>query len=320
MALRKIYVFISIIALFSLCSSVMAGVPGGRPKPDYANVKYGSYERNVLDIWLADADVAAPLVIFFHGGGFSSGDKSSISPLLLKKCLDAGISVAAVNYRLSGQAPFPAQMLDSARAVQFLRSKAKEWNLDPKRFGATGGSAGAGISLWIGFHDDMANPKSDDPIERESTRLSCMATSNGQCSYDPRFFKELFKDIPLNDPNIYKLYGITPSEIDTPKAQKLFEEASPINCLTRDDPPVLMCYTMPNDPPRKGDPTGKLIHHPLFGIKLKEKMDMLGIECLVSYPWMQIPPNVVRNQVDDKIYKFFAKHFFGSSEKKEPQA
>ncbi len=58
----------------------------------------------------------------------------------------------------------PAPQHDGARAIQFLRSKAGEWNLDPKRFAAFGGSAGTGISLWTGLHDDLADPKSSDPV------------------------------------------------------------------------------------------------------------------------------------------------------------
>ena len=96
------------------------------------------------------------------------------NPILLKDCLDSGISVAAINYRYSTQAIAPAPFQDGARAVQFLRSKAKDWNLDPQRFAATGGSAGAGISLWLGFHNDLADPKSEDPVLRQSTRLACM--------------------------------------------------------------------------------------------------------------------------------------------------
>src|SRR5205807_10207144 len=96
-------------------------------------------------------------------------------------------------YRFSNQAIAPAPFQDGARAIQFLRSKAKQWHIDPKRVAATGGSAGAGISLWLGFHDDMSDPKSEDTVLRESTRLSCMAVSDGQTSYDPRFIRKLFR-------------------------------------------------------------------------------------------------------------------------------
>ena len=70
----------------------------------------------------------APLVVFFHGGGFVGGDKRSVPGWLVTRCLADGISVASVNYRLSTQSPFPAPMLDGARAIQFLRLKAGNGN------------------------------------------------------------------------------------------------------------------------------------------------------------------------------------------------
>ncbi len=157
-----------------------------RREPDRADVSYGPHERNVLDLWKAKSDRPTPLVIYIHGGGFTQGSKETVNPLLLSGLLSQGISVAAINYRYSTQAPYPAPMMDGARAVQFLRLHAAEWNLDPKAFGATGGSAGAGISLWIGFHDDLGDANSADPIARQTTRLSAMAVTNGQTSYDPR--------------------------------------------------------------------------------------------------------------------------------------
>ena len=100
-------------------------------------------------------------------------------------CLDAGMAVAAVNYRLSGNAPYPAQMHDCARAVQFLRSKAGALGLDPLRVSATGGSAGGTIALWLAFHADLARQGSDDPIERQSTRLSCVCAANAPTLLEP---------------------------------------------------------------------------------------------------------------------------------------
>src|SRR5207253_11448306 len=152
-----------------------------RLPPTFANVKYGPHERNVLDLWQAESKQPTPVLVSIHGGGFVAGNKS-VQPQLLKDCLDSGISVAAINYRYSTQAIAPAPFQDGARAVQFLRSKAKEWNIDPKRFAATGGSAGAGISLWLGFHKDMAGAKSGDPVLRQSTRLACMVVFDGQTS------------------------------------------------------------------------------------------------------------------------------------------
>lgn len=254
-----------------------------KPKPDVADFKYGPHERNVLDVWKAKSEKPTPLVVFIHGGGFRAGDKSQISPALINGCLKAGISVAAINYRFSQHAPYPAPMEDSARAIQTLRSKAAEWNLDPKRFAATGGSAGAGISLWLGFRDDMANPKSDDPVARQSTRLSCMAVNGAQSSYDPRWIKEKIGGRAHEHPALMPFFGLKENELDTPKAHKIYEQASAINYLTADDPPVWMLYSEPKGPLPENAKPGQGIHHINFGLALKEKMDALKIECTVRH-------------------------------------
>jgi len=254
---------------------------GPRTPPTHADVKYGPFSRNVMDVWLAKSDKPTPVMVSIHGGGFSSGNKA-VGPDLLEECLKSGISVAAITYRLSGEAAAPAQFLDSARAIQFIRSQAKAWNLDASRIAASGGSAGAGISLWLGFHDDLADPKNADPVLRQSTRLTCTAVFNAQTSYDPRFIRELF---PGTD--TYKigalamLFRMDPNNLDQlPKEKyKLFEECSPLAHLTKDDAPALLVYSSTMETPITNQGVG--IHHPRFGKALKEKMDALGVECKV---------------------------------------
>ena len=141
------------------------------------NIRYGKNERHVLDFWKAESDTPTPLVFVIHGGGWKEGSKERLhkfvdTPALLK----AGISVVAINYRLMRHAegvepPVKAPLHDAARALQFVRSKATEWNVDKARIGAAGGSAGACSSLWLAFHDDLADSASSDPVARESTRL-----------------------------------------------------------------------------------------------------------------------------------------------------
>src|SRR5205814_9086768 len=108
------------------------------------NVPYGMHVRQVLDFYQAKSDKPTPLVFQIHGGGWRNGDKKT-NP---KRFLDKGISVAAINYRFVQHGveekvvpPVKAPLEDAAGAVQVVRSKAGEWNIDKKRIGATGGSA-----------------------------------------------------------------------------------------------------------------------------------------------------------------------------------
>jgi acetyl esterase len=156
---------------FLVLTSVLAaqGQQPQPPAPDHADVRYGPHERNVLDVWLAKGPRPTPLVIYYHGGGFRAGDKRTLNLELLEKLRSGGISVAAANYRLSNTAPYPAQMQDSARALQFLRLHAERYNIDPTRIGAFGGSAGAGISPWLAYHKDLADRANSEQRSHRST-------------------------------------------------------------------------------------------------------------------------------------------------------
>jgi acetyl esterase len=252
------------------------------PPPTAANAKYGPHERNVLDFWKAPGEGPRPLLVHIHGGGFVAGDKSGIPGAFLRAALDSGISVASINYRFVGNGTiFPAPQQDGARAIQYLRSRAGEWNIDPKRVGAFGGSAGAGILMWIGYHDDMADPKSPDPVLRQSTRIQVMGSLGGQTTYDPREIKKLVGGRAWEHPSLFKVYGITTGEeAQNPTAAltKLYDEVSAITHVTKGDPPIFMLYNEPaGDLPADARP-GQGIHHPRFATFLSEKLDKLGIE------------------------------------------
>jgi len=249
-----------------------------KPKPTFADVAYGSHERQVLDFWQATSDRPTPVFVWIHGGGFRGGNKSSIPADLLKPFLEAGVSCASIHYRLSQHAPYPAQMHDSARAIQWIRSKGAAWNIDPGRIAAGGGSAGSGISQWLAFHDDMARPKSEDPIERQSTRLTCALPINMQSTYDPRQIKRVVPGDAYKHSALLQLFA-RPEGWDWDTAtiderlDTLLRDASPITHLTRDDPPVFLIHFE-----RARQPGN--IHHPNFGRHLKAAMDELEIECV----------------------------------------
>ena len=145
----------------------------------FKDVTYGDNERNILDIWLAKSENETPLLIFIHGGGFVGGNKESayrknnIKRFL--KLLENNISFATINYRfMNNDDGILSSLNDAKMALQFLRYNNKKFNINKTKIGLMGSSAGATSSLWIGFSDDMSDKNSDDPILRESTRVSCL--------------------------------------------------------------------------------------------------------------------------------------------------
>lgn len=262
--------------------------PAAKIPLTHADIAYGPHRKNVLDLWLAETDAPTPLLICIHGGGFSGGDKRTFhnSPLV-PAMLDHGISVATMNYRLTegGKNPYPAAMHDAARGVQFLRHHADRFNLDPARFAATGGSAGGTITLWLGFHDDLANPDSDDPVLRQSTRLTACAPSAAQPSLHLPTLLGWFGVEKLAEHGGGRpLFGIPPDaplEM-TPRVDRLSRDASPITHLTPDDPPVFFTAGRYRTVNESMSPN-VWVHHPIMGIQLGKAMDVAGVPCFVSY-------------------------------------
>ncbi len=133
------------------------------PAATYSNVAYASTSASqVLDIWMPEgATGPVPLVILVHGGAFKGGDKA-MEGGNVASVLAAGYAAASLNYRLSGEAPFPAAVQDVKAAVRFLRANAAQYGLDPDRFAAWGESAGGNLVAMIGTTGDQATVL-DDP-------------------------------------------------------------------------------------------------------------------------------------------------------------
>ena len=165
-----------------ICTTAQAQAPV--PAKTYEDVSYGDHPNQVIDFWKADVDEPAPLVIFIHGGGFKGGSHEKVAGSKVQQYLDAGINFASVEYRLIKHAQLPAPHEDAVRALQFIRSKAEDWGIDKTRIAAYGGSAGAQLVAYLAWSDDFADPESDNPIARESSRLKAVAPLSGQSTLD----------------------------------------------------------------------------------------------------------------------------------------
>jgi acetyl esterase/lipase len=248
----------------------------------------------VIYFWRAKSDKPTPLLVYIHGGGWQGGDRSVVRSMLLP-ALEAGISVASVEYRTIKDStadglvpPVKGPMLDCARALQFCRSKAKEWNLDKTKVALSGGSAGACTSLWLAFHDEMADPNSPDPIARESTRVLCAAVSGAQTTLDPHQMREWTPNSKYGS----HAFGIVWDAKKKISSFQMFYDArerllpwikeySPYELVTRDDPPVGLYYS---SPPNLGHDEKDPTHTANFGVKLKEHCDAHHVPCDLVYP------------------------------------
>lgn len=276
----------------------------------FVNERYGEHPLNTFDIWLADSDTPTPLVIYIHGGGFLNGDKSKYYQSEdLVRFLDAGVSVATINYRFMTDAPYGilASFADSKRCLQYLRFNAKKYNIDKTRIACSGGSAGAGTSLWLNFHDDMADALNPDPVLRESTRLLCAGAFATQSTYDI-FQWEKIIGIPMDGTKeqnmaIATAFGVRePWSIDLKEHTDIRKELDFLSEMDKDDPPIFVCNKHKNGIPSNED---EINHHPLHAKAIKLKADKVGLEAIVYAPAIGIEDNSGKDLVDFFLEKFF---------------
>ncbi|GAA4458848.1 alpha/beta hydrolase [Novipirellula rosea] len=281
------------------------------PEPTLANVRYGEHPKQKLYFWKAESDSPTPLVFYIHGGGWKGGDPQDKNLMsMLSILLEHKISVVSIQYRYIQDAvaagiepPVKAPLEDAARALQYVRTEASQWNFDPQRIAASGGSAGGCTSLWLAFHDDMAAPNSQDPVARQSTRLFCTATIRPQTTLDPVQMKQWTPNSNYGS-HAFGIFKPGPKEFqldfDAFLAQRdriadWIAEYSPYALVSSDDPPAYLFYSnTPAIGKKQGDPT----HTSNFGLKLHEHLQSQNVESELYYPGV---PDAKHRTVQDYL-------------------
>lgn len=179
-----------------------------------------------LDLYLppkaAAAAEAPPLVVWIHGGGWESGDKAR-GPML--GYVAAGYAAASINYRLSQQATFPAQIHDCKAAIRWLRAKAAQFGYDADRIGVTGGSAGGHLASLLGTTNGNQDLEGELG-EHVDTPSDVHAVVN---LYGPAHFTRFSPD----QGPVFRLLG---------GSAELGKLASPTTHVSAGDPPFLILH------------------------------------------------------------------------------
>ena len=289
-----------LLSLVTIAFALVTGIAANESQAvctDLENVAYGPHERNVLDLWKVKSERPTPLLVFIHGGGFVQGDKGQIrNRPMVRQCLDAGVSFASINYRFREHAPIQDILRNAARAIQFLRVHAKEYNIDPARIASFGGSAGAGTSLWLAFHDDLADPRATDPVLRESSRLTAAGSLEGQASYDLRDWHYIVGDSPFErGPAEWApfYHFASAAEAETPAADKVMRDCSMINLITKDDVPVALECSFPDAEPKDQN---AYVHHPKHSTAIADAVSKTGWIACCCWKMVRGAPRHVRSE------------------------
>ena len=235
--------FTIIMAAFFIILAARAGHPDLRQAAaeenttafrDLAYLTSG-HPRQKLDLYLPQGGDKLPLIVYIHGGAFRMGDKSQGVPL---DCLEQGYAVASINYRLSGEALFPAQIEDCKAAVRWLRANAVKYRLDPDRFAARGESAGGHLCAMLGTTGGIKEFDVGENLDI-SSRIQVVVDYFGPTDFLQMDAHRLPNGQVHNTPDSPEsLFIGGPIQENKDKVAK----ANPITYVTKDDPPFLIVH------------------------------------------------------------------------------
>jgi len=202
------------------------------------HAKFGTVERNItyctsdgialtLDMHYPKAmSRPAPILVYVHGGSWSSGDKNDWHGMVdVPELLSRGYLVASVDYRHAPEWKFPTQLEDVKCAIRFLRASAARFNLAPNRIGAWGHSAGGHLVSMLGTTDVGAGFEGPNGYLDQSSRVQAVVDLCGRADL-----------IAMPADKAMSVFGVTDNSVH------LLEHASPVTFVTPDDPPFLILH------------------------------------------------------------------------------
>lgn len=192
-----------------------------------------------LDLYLPEADQKpAGLIVWIHGGAWRAGTKSQVP---IKGILQHGLAIASVDYRLSTEAAFPAQLHDITRAIAFLRRNAGKFSIDPERIAIAGSSAGGHLAALAGVASNVTQlaGRSEDgrPLPAEALRISAIVSLYGASNLETILQQSTPHGLNVRIPALQLLLRAQPDE--NPALARL---ASPVTHVDSKDPPLLLIH------------------------------------------------------------------------------
>jgi len=188
-----------------------------------------------LDLYLPQGDARPPLIIWVHGGAWRSGSRKGMP---LGKLVADGYAVASVDYRLSTQAKFPAQIHDIKAAVRFLRGHGAQWRLPTNKILIAGDSAGGHLAALVGVSNGLAELEGEIGNDRgRSSDVQGIISFFGGANLTTILKQSTPHGLSVRVPALDLLLGGQPDDI--PHLARL---ASPVFHVDKNDPPLLLLH------------------------------------------------------------------------------
>jgi acetyl esterase/lipase len=227
--------YLSIVAVLLLCLSSMAN--DSNRFEVICDVEYARAGTNSLklDLYVPEGKHPAPLIVWVHGGAWRSGSKNGMP---LAKLVEDGYPAASVDYRLSTQAKFPAQIHDLKAAIRFLRGHASKWAVPSEKIVIAGDSAGGHLAALAGVSNGHAELEGNVGNDRsQSSDVQAIISICGAANLTTILKQSTPHGLSVRVPALDLLLGGQPD--DLPALARL---ASPVFHVDRNDPPLLLLH------------------------------------------------------------------------------
>ena len=223
-------------------------------------VTYARYGERTLELDLyrpKNTWGQLPAIVCVHGGGWAKGDRKHHAKVA-QTLAAQGYVTATISYRLSGEAPFPAQIHDCKAAVRFLRANAKEYGIDRNKIGAIGHSAGGHLVALLATSTGVPELEGNGGNPNSSSAIQAAVPMGAQTDLESARVRDVSSQEDRG--RIWRLF-LQGSQDEQPATYRL---ASPLTHLDKSNPPCLFITGEKDDPSTRAD-------------KIREQMNSLGI-------------------------------------------
>jgi acetyl esterase/lipase len=260
--------------------------PPARPPATFADLPFGPHVNQRLDVYVPPKG-SGPFPVLIWYGGIWKPARNVPDP---HRFLPAGIALVAVGTRTLSDGmtdhqkePVAYLMDDACRAVQFVRAHAKEWNLNPDRIAVGGGSQGALPALYVGCSVDRANPTAADPVERASSKVTCVAAYRSQPSIDPLQMQTWVPGVQWGTPALG--YASFPETLKRrEELLPIINRWSPDKLLRAESAPIYFENNWGLTQPDKVSEADYKVHSPAWSLGFQKLAEAAGTTCFVKYP------------------------------------
>ncbi|MGC4028917.1 MAG: alpha/beta hydrolase [Steroidobacteraceae bacterium] len=227
-----------LIAARSLALALLlpAAALAAQPARSFMDVVYATVHDTplALDLYLPANERRPPLLVYLHGGAWSSGDRTQYPAFLVER----GFAVASVDFRSTLTTPFPANIHDIKAAIRFLRAKSAEYGYRAERIAVAGVSSGGHLAALVGVtNGDAELEGSEGEYSDQSSDVQAIVSYYGASDLTTILAQSTPAGLEVRVPALQQLLGALPEEVP-----ELALQASPVFHVDRGDPPLMLLH------------------------------------------------------------------------------